>query len=205
MSDTLCRNPHIFSGLCGDEAASKVILVTTMWDRMSGDLAPKAKAREEELKNRYWIKIIHLGARTQRFENTERSALGIVSELLLKGINEQAVLLQEGLVDLGRELNETQAGKALYSQLQTALSQQKKTIQALQTQVKERSSPQLDAEFDTELKRIQVELDKISQQISELNIGFWRKIMLALFGKKATAVSHFSLAMIRFMGAQSNY
>ena len=164
-----------------------------MWDKMSGELALKAKAREEEFKSRYWNHMIRLGAQTKRFENKEKSALGIVSELLLEGVIEQAVLLQEELVDLGRDLNETHAGKALYSQLQTALSQQKETIRALQTQVKERSNPQLDAELDTELKRIQAELDKTSQQISELKIGFWRKIMLALFGKKATAVSHFPL------------
>ena len=196
MSGTPHRNLRMFGELCGDKAASKVILVTTMWDKMSGDLAPKAKAREEELKSRYWINMIHLGARTQRFENTKKSALGIVSELLLEGVSEQAVLLQEELVDLGRELNETQAGKALYSQLQTALSQQKETIQALQMQVKERNNPQLEAELDTELKRIQAELDKTFSQISELKIGWWRKITLALFGKKATAVSCFALAVI---------
>ena len=196
----VCGTPHrnlrMFGELCGDKAVLKVILVTTMWDKMSGDLAPKAKAREEELKSRYWINMIHLGARTQRFENTKKSALGIVSELLLEGVSEQAVLLQEELVDLGRELNETQAGKALYSQLQTALSQQKETIQALQMQVKERNNPQLEAELDTELKRIQAELDKTFSQISELKIGWWRKITLALFGKKATAVSCFALAVI---------
>jgi len=95
--------------------------------------------------------------------------------------NEQEAL--EELVDLGRELNETQAGKALYSQLQTALSQQKETIQALQTQVKERNNPKLEAELDTELKRIQAELDKTFQQISERKTGFRRRMTLALFAK----------------------
>ena len=193
----------MFGELCGDKAASKVILVTTMWDSMSGDLAPKAKAREEEFKSRYWMIMIRLGARTMRFENTKKSVLGIVSELLPEGVTEQAVLLPEELVDLCRDLNEKQARKVLYSQPQIALIKQKETIQAFQMQVKERNDPKLDAELDAELKRIQAELDKTFQQVSELKIGLWRKIMLALSAKKATAVSHFSLAMIQVVGVQT--
>jgi len=51
------------------------------------------------------------------------SGLKLRSERRIMEANEQEAL--EELVDLGRELNETQAGKALYSQLHTALSQQK--------------------------------------------------------------------------------
>jgi len=111
------------------------------------------------------------------------------------------VLLPEELVDLCRDLNEKQARKVLYSQPQIALIEQKETIQAVQMQVKERNDPKLDAE----LKRIQAELDKTFQQVSELKIGLWQKITLALFAKKATAVSHFSLAMIQVRGVQRNY
>jgi len=208
MSRTAQDHLRIFGELLGDLAAPKIILVSTMWDKVSYERAAKAMAHEEDLKSRDWINMIHLGARTQRFRNTKQSALGIVSELLLEGVGEQAVFLLEERVDLGREVNETQAGKALYSesQLQTALSQQKETVQALLMQVKERNNPKLEAELEAELKRIQLaELDKTFQQVSELKIGFWRKIMLAVSAKKATAVSHVSLAMIQVMGVQSNY
>ena len=190
------RNLRMFRELCGDNAASKVVLVTTMWDKMSDDSTPKANAREEELKSRCWVNMIQLGAKAERFTNTKVRALDTVSKVLTMGANEQAILWQEELVDLGRELNETQTGKALYSQLQTLLSQQKETMQALQTQAKSRKNPKLEAELEAELNRIQVELDKMFQQISEPKIGFWRRLMLALFGKKATAVSRIALAMI---------
>jgi len=201
----VCGTPHrnlrMLEELCGDEAASKVILVTTMWDKMSGELAPKANAHERELKSRYWINMIQLGAEAERFTNTKKSALDIVSKLLVVEANEQPVFLQEELVDLGRELNETQAEKTLHSQLQT-FSQQKETIQAIQSQVKERNIPKLEAELDAELKSIQAELlDKMFQQISELKMGFWQKRTWALFAKKATAVSHFFPTMIQVVWA----
>ena len=166
------RNLHMFEALCGDEAASKVILVTTMWDRTSSESAKRC----EELKSQYWVNMIRHGARTQRFENTKQSALNIVSGLLAVKPTKQAVLLQEELVDQGRHLNETQAGKALYSQLQTALSLQKEMIQALQTQVKGRNDPMLETELHAELERIQADFYKTFEQISELKTGFWRKI-----------------------------
>ena len=101
------RNLRMFGELCGDNTASKVVLVTTMWDNMSGESTPKVIAREKELKSRCWIDMIQLGAKAERFTNTKKSALDIVSELLTMEANEQATLWQEELVDLGRELNET--------------------------------------------------------------------------------------------------
>ena len=182
MSSASYRSLRVFEGLCGDMALPTDILLTTMWDKMTGELEPTAKVHEEALKSRYWINMIQLGARAQRFNNTRERALDIVSVLLAVGANEQAVLLQEELVDLGRELNETYAGRTLCSQLQTDLSQRKETIQALQRQAKERNNPWLKAELEAELGRIHAHLDEISlQQISWLKIGFWRKTAL-IFG-----------------------
>ena len=179
MSETPLRNFRMFEALCGEKAASNVILVTTMWDKMSGELASKAKGHEEELKNRYWVNMIRYGAMTRRFTNTKKSALDIVSGLITVGAHGQVVLLQEELVNMGRNLNETRAGKELYSQLQLVLAQQKKTIQEHRTQLRQRNDLRLGVELHAELKRIQADFDNTSEQISELKTGFWWKITFA--------------------------
>lgn len=53
MQGSALKNIKLFRSLCGDDAMSKVVLVTTMWDIESSDIAEK---REKELKEtaKYW-------------------------------------------------------------------------------------------------------------------------------------------------------
>lgn len=57
MQGSAIKNIQLFRSLCGDDALSKVVLVTTMWDIEKRDIAER---REKELKEttKYWGNMI---------------------------------------------------------------------------------------------------------------------------------------------------
>ena len=187
MSGTPHRNLRMFGELCGDQAVKKVVLVTTMWDRKNAtDQQQTHKQRENELFERYWKTMIDHGASTARFLNTAESAWKIIDPIL-KRHETEVLLLQEELVDLKRALNETQAGKTLYSDLQRLLAEQRDTVHSLAEQAREQSNPQLAHKLEAELKRIQKDFDKTFNEMKRLKIPFGKRLLL-LFGKKSRGV-----------------
>ena len=185
MAGTPHRNLRMFGELCGDQAVKKVVLVTTMWDKAKTD--PKTQnLREKELFDNYWNTMIHYGASTARFLNSEDSAWQIIDPIL-KQREAEVLLLQEELVDLNRALNETQAGKTLYSDLQRLLVEQRETVRALAEQAREQSNPQIAQKLEAELKRIQKDFDKTFNDIKGLKISFGKRLLLR-FSKKSRGV-----------------
>ena len=170
MTVTPHRNLRMLGELCGDQALKKVVLVTTMWDKVQQDTGVR---REKQLFERYWKTMIDRGATTARFSNSADSAWKII-DLILKQHATEALLLQEELVDLKRPLGETQAAKTLYSDLQRILVEQRDTVRSLAEQAREQNNPQLAQKWETELKYIQKDLDETFNEMKGLKI--YRKI-----------------------------
>jgi exonuclease VII small subunit len=181
MGGTPHRNLHMFEELCGDQAVKNVVLVTTMWDR--GKTDPKIfNQREKELFNYYWKTMINYGASTARFDNSAASVWNIIDPIL-KQHETEVLLLQEELVDLKRALNETQAGRALYSELQRLLAERRDTIRSLVEQAREEGNLQLAQGLEAELKRVQKDFDKTYNEIKRLKIPFGKRLLLLLSKK----------------------
>ena len=185
MAGTPLRNLHVVAELCGDHAVQKVVLVTTMWDKKQRDPDTPVR-REKELFDNYWKTMINFGASTARFLNSADSAWKIIDPIL-KDHKTEVLLLQEELVDLKRALRETQAGKALYSDLQRLLAEQRDTFRSLAKQARDESNPQLAQQLEAELKRIQKDFDKTFNDIKRLKIPFSKRLLL-LFSKKSRGV-----------------
>ena len=183
MSGTPHRNFRMFGELCGDQAAKKVVLVTTMWDEVQQDTGV---CREKELFEKYWNTMINYGASTARFSSSADSAWEIIDPILKQHAAE-VLLLQEELVDLKRALSETQAGKALYSDLQRLLAEQRDIVRSLAEQARDQSNAKLARVMDAELKRIQKELDNTFNEIKTLEISSGKRLLL-LFSKKSRGV-----------------
>ena len=185
MGGTPHRNLRMFGELCGDQAVKKVVLVTTMWDKSKTN--PQThNQREKELFDIYWKTMMKYGASTARFLNSADSAWNIIAPIL-KQHETEVLLLQEELVDLKRTLNETQAGKTLYSDLQRLLAEQRDTVRSLAEQAREQRNPQLAQKLEAELKRIQKDFDKTFNEIKRLKIPFGKRLLL-LFSKKSRGV-----------------
>ncbi|KAI6113572.1 hypothetical protein EDD16DRAFT_1834368 [Pisolithus croceorrhizus] len=105
MSGADARSFKLLHDLCGDRAADRVRLVTTMWDVADESEAVKV---EDALKT-HWQPLIDTGARPKRFDNTSERAWIIAEEL---ENTKKALLVQEEL-DTGTRLKDTSAGKHL--------------------------------------------------------------------------------------------
>ncbi|KAF9770459.1 hypothetical protein IL306_012007, partial [Fusarium sp. DS 682] len=115
MQGSAKRNLLLFKQLCGQDALKKVILATTMWDKV---LSEEGARREEELINtpEFWGWMLEKGSSCHRHSNTVTSARQIVHKLANHN-TPIATDLQKQLVDDGLELGQTSAGKELQSEL----------------------------------------------------------------------------------------
>jgi hypothetical protein len=156
----------MFGELSGNKSAKKVILATTMWDKVS---EAEGEKREAALKERYWNVMIHHGAVVERFLNTSESAWAVINSLVERERNKSALLLQEELVDLKRRLLETNAGKALYLDLQVLIEKQNKTIQLDAPQAESKNGPEPEVEIDMQA------FHKILQEAENLKIPLGKR------------------------------
>src|SRR6266545_5584438 len=172
MAGTAFRNLRMFGKLCGDEPASRVVFVTTMWDKIREE---KGEERERELSKNYWGPMLDLGASYIRFLQSDNNcAQEIVRRLIFS--DTRKTLLQEETVDLERRIKETSAAKELYTQMQTLLSQHKETLAELREAAKRTNNPQALADLDKEIACIQAELDNTFNNARKLKIPLSRRI-----------------------------
>jgi len=185
MAGSPLKNLRMFGKLCGDEALPNVILATTMWDRVDPSTAVR---REDELKRDFWKRMLALGSPVVRFHGTFESAWQII-DLVANKSRVDALLLQEELVNLKRQLSETQAGMVLYNELQKLLADHKETLRRLRDEAASNNDKKLKAELDAEYEVIQQKLQSTFNQISSLKLSFTRRIAL-MFGKKSRITSN---------------
>ena len=182
MSGAAYKNLEIFGWICGNTALRRVRLVTTMWDKIRDPAV--AQNREAQLKGDFWRKLLGEGAVAKRFDNTQSCAWNIVHELLRLGGGGDELLLQEELVEHGKRLNETEAGKVLYSWLQKLLVEQKKTLKELADEAKLQNDPALAKSLQEEYDKINIQLQQTSDEIKEMKISFGRGIFRRILARR---------------------
>ena len=179
----------MFGELCGDKSARNVVLLTTMWDKARNH--EEASKRESGLKERYWNVMIHHGATVARFQmnGSKPDPWSIVDNVIQRHQLGQALLLQEEMVDIGKRLSETYAGRALFRDLEGLINKQNKTIKSLEEQVE---GGKTDEDVQREIVALQKEIEKIVQEFESMKIPLGRRISLFFgkaFGKKEKSVS----------------
>lgn len=177
----------MFGKICGDKAAQKAILVTSMWDKVQGNGKEAAVSREVELTTRFWRELLNCGASTARFDNSPQSAMRILDAVIAKARSDNKLLLQEELVDHHLYLSETQAGQTLYSSLQTILASQTERLRQLAEQTRH-GNPELSSELSKEYRRGRENLNQTFSDLKRMQIPFARRVGL-YFRKKTKAVS----------------
>jgi len=182
MSGSVCKNFDTFGRFCGDKVTERVRLVT-MWDKARDH--DMAESRLAQLENNFWQPLIEKEARHKKFNNIATSTWEIINDVVGDA---EALLLQKELVDVERMLNETTAGKALYTQFQKLLREQKETIKKLSDETKAEQDPTLARDLEIEYQRIEVQIQKTWEEMEQLKIPFLRRISL-FFSKRPRSVS----------------
>ncbi|KAG6829870.1 hypothetical protein H0H92_003214 [Tricholoma furcatifolium] len=168
------RNFEVFEKLCGALASRKVVMVTTMWDKVSRE---EGERRENELRDEYWRKMLDDGSVIHRAGGLKNQmwAQDTVDYLLAKEAY-YPLQIQRELVEVNKALQETEAG----SHLAFLLADSLKLYRAKVTRLKSLSS--LDVGSDPELVKEMLETnDKILdilRQIDGLKVPLSRKFQL---------------------------
>ncbi|CAA9964255.1 hypothetical protein PTMSG1_07614 [Pyrenophora teres f. maculata] len=129
LQGTAARALEAFKKMCGKEAFKGVVLATTMWNMVAVDDLAKAGMRHVEFYEKIRHDIIQQGGRLVRLSAGEMDAIKILHHIVRK---DQRITLafQRELVEEGRLLYETEAGKILFGHLNERL-------QSLQTMTDE--------------------------------------------------------------------
>ena len=114
FTHTARQNLGLFYRMCGGSAISQAVLATTNWGTIPQDIF---KQHEVEMRNCHWKTLIEQGAEVRRFLNNSASAWEILS-VCLERIDSQKrkpipLLIQRELVDEGKTVAETSAGRFL--------------------------------------------------------------------------------------------
>jgi hypothetical protein len=155
MAGTPLKNLRMFRELCGKKALENIILVTTMWDEVEENVGTE---REKELRGKYWKAMIDQGSATARYQGTLESAWDIVEHFTTQ---RQAVLLQKEMVDLKKQLPETNAGRELYMALEVLVRKQADILQKIRAETKRHE----DGQDPKILHALQAECEAIRQQL----------------------------------------
>ena len=167
--------------LSGVDPAKKLIFVTTMWDDKK--VADRANANEQELRNDFFQPMLAAGANMERFKNTTDSAWKIVSQLLLMHEDHAVTLIQKEMVNIGKELPETEAAQEVMTELQKLLNVHKKTIEELKRAAEKADNPQMIAQLNKELAENQKRMAKTYEEAAKLKLSVFKKLK-RFFGAK---------------------
>jgi len=180
MSGSPLKNLRLFNNLCGHDAIRRVILASTMWEKLPDQ--NKGTLREEELKGKYWKDMIARGSTTGRFNNTLESAWDVLKVILdLKETSDDpTLLLQEELVKLAKVLGETAAGRTLYEDLQRQLAKQKETLKELQQAANGQDNKELLEDLEKQCNDAKERVQNMVHQMNEMKIPFSRRILSLL-------------------------
>ena len=159
MARTQLENLRVFEKLCGEDFRG-IVLTTTMWDWVDKD---EGEDREEQLRTNYWKAMIERGSSVQRFYQDQKSAFDVLAPIIDKVNSRGALLLQKEVHDLGLQLNQTTAGRTLYSEIGELV----KLYQSCMDRIRaEREEQTLDEEG---LEVLMKNYEKISKQLQRAN------------------------------------
>ncbi|KAF4470799.1 hypothetical protein FALBO_2295 [Fusarium albosuccineum] len=161
VSGSAMKNFTLLEKMCGPTAASRVFLIMTMWDLTeTGKLSSReAEMREMRLAStmEFWGTLCQQGSQTRRWRGDDETAISIIGELI--SLNERDGYLvqqiQRELIDEGKNLTETMAGREL---LTTYESTEKKCIEGLRSI---ESGQHTDSGLDTSITELRSELESM--------------------------------------------
>ncbi|KAN0098824.1 P-loop containing nucleoside triphosphate hydrolase [Hyaloscypha variabilis] len=115
MQSSALRNLRMLRNLCGVTNLESVVLVTTHWVNAKTGVHISESTGQARI-NEFWGAMIKRGSRAERHDGSKQSALRIVGEIIDRQF--RVVLdIQRQLVDQGMNLDDTDAGQALHSEL----------------------------------------------------------------------------------------
>ena len=166
MAETPVKNLHMLKGLCGGNVSKKVIIVTTMQDRVD---EKTGVSPEEEMK-----KIYHTSV--GRFEGTRDSAFRMIAPLLREPSSRIALSIQEELVDYSLILSETVAGQVLRLELKRSTEQHQEMLYQIQEKIKLGAKSDSLQSLKEEHEKLKKSSGSLLRQMHDLQVPLGRRV-----------------------------
>lgn len=170
ISGTSKRNFQTYQELCGPEALSRSVIVTTMWSRIDNTIAV---AYEEELRSnvQFFEPALSRGAELLRYEDTKASAHAIIHRLVAKSSPLLPLHIQRELVDEKKKPSQTVAGETLLRELAKLEQNHLNDLQELEREMAEARSAQDEiavAELQEEKEKLEAEQKRYEEEKAKL-------------------------------------
>ncbi|KAK1232373.1 hypothetical protein PQX77_004495 [Marasmius sp. AFHP31] len=134
VSGVTRRNMMMFQQLCGFDAMSNVMIVTTMWQKLEDQ--EEGNEREQQLgaQGIFFKHAFEGGAQLARhLQNTRESALAVISKLLAK--DPVTLQIQREMVDEGKSLTDSAAGSQLDSELREQIKKCQEELEEIRKEM----------------------------------------------------------------------
>jgi len=177
---TAKRNLRMFQKLCGPHSMGNVVIVTTMWDKVTPE---EGLQREIELAHSedLFMPLLAGGAKMAQYKNRE-SALRVFNYLL--GKSNTTLQIVHELVEEKKVLVDTAAGKELQVDIRHLMRRRMKEIQDLEEEI--RAATKIKRTVDEvvgEKRNLEEEWDKLRAELGKLGHSLrWVLITFILFG-----------------------
>ena len=169
MHSTALKDLSMFVNICGDEALRNVVLGTTKWDNV---VLEEGQGREQELRNRYWRKMVHQGSVIMRVHADSSSAWEIIHHIL-KNNKVEFLRIQEELLELQKVTPDTDAGRTLRHWLERCreeLEQIRKRLLA------EERAANMEDGLEAKLEEIRQRIRETTDEIEKLRVPLSERI-----------------------------
>ncbi|KAK6222938.1 hypothetical protein LQW54_000749 [Pestalotiopsis sp. IQ-011] len=163
------KRTKLFKLLLGEDAYSRVVIGTTMWDDL-GDVARGTRQQEQRMKDgSIWGDMINHGASVIKHENTRESALRIVDKIL-EFPSPIEIQLQAELRENGGNLAETSAAREVDRCLGERVQKLMKDLQDM-TNERDQSMKEM-----CEIRNEIMSLKRDQYSIRKFCLAKWQKI-----------------------------
>lgn len=115
------RSLELFKAICGEDALCGTVVATTMWDRIASGDSGLAQSRQAQLRTKIHEDIFSCGVKVVALSAGEVDARKIIRHILTKDLR-LTLALQTELAHERRSLQDTGAGKILYSDMVCTVS-----------------------------------------------------------------------------------
>ena len=163
VGGTSQRNLRMFRKLCGTDSLKNVVIVTTMWDKVTPE---EGLEREQELlsSDNLFKPLLDGEAIMMRHERTTESATKVINHLLGKKATTTQIVRE--IMQETKKLEETAAGGELHSEIEALLKRYKEEMETLTAELEAvREDP---AE---ERQRMEQVIATLLNQLNELRRG----------------------------------
>jgi HSP90 family molecular chaperone len=149
-----------------------------MWGDVDEETGSK---REQELKNVFWKSMVERGTSVRRFLHNRNSALDVLGPIFDEINKKSALLIQQEVTELGLQLNQTTAGKALYKELAHLVSQHESVLKKMRKELQEPSRDEQDLQsLVEEYNEVTTQLQRASTDKRLMQSSRFQKVMTLL-------------------------